>query len=124
MMEITHTYLDLFISLCSEHEWDTIHEMSIERCNGCEMKLPSQSEHSCLMDSAEMKLIMNFELAYMKLNIREICRSMLRDHDCDGMEIKSLWKIMKTFCCTDLWKIELYSQLERKCKSIDGFDNE
>lgn len=94
MMEITHTYLDLFISLCSEHVWDTIHEMSIERCNGCEMKLPSQSEHSCLMDSAEMKLIMNFELAYMKLNIREICRSMLRDHDYDGMEIKSLWKML------------------------------
>lgn len=118
-MEVQHRYLDLLISLCIERLWDTIYEMVKERCNGCETGHPSQSEHSCLMDSMHMKLIMNFELVYMKLNIREIFRSMLRNHNCDRIEIQSLWKIMKTYCYTDFWKSKLYISMEKTAMSSE-----
>lgn len=115
-MEVQYKYYDLLISLCIENLWNAIYTIAKERCSGCETKHPSKLKHSCFMDSKEMKLIMNFQLVYMNLNIQEIFRSMLRDHRCDRTEIKSLWKIMKTYCYTDLWKSKLYSTMEKSAR--------
>lgn len=99
-----------------------IYEISRERCNGCEIDHLSQSEHSCLMDSSYMKLVMNFELAFMNLNIR-VFHSMLRDHDCDRAEIITLSEIMKTHCLTDFW-YKLYSGMKKDTTSYDYWNNE
>lgn len=117
MMEVEHKYYDLFISLCVSAIWDTIYCISKERCNGCEIEHPSQKEHSCLMDSTHMKLIMGFELAYMKLNIRDIFYIMLRDHDCDRAGIQHLSEIMKTYSLTDFWRSKIYSEMEKDVTS-------
>lgn len=113
-MEVTYRYYELLVSICAETIWNKIHELSEERCSGCETEHPSQWEHSCLMDSKQMKLIMLFDLAYMKLNIREVLNNMLKNHDCGWSEIVSLWEYMKTYRFTDIWKSELYSQLEKE----------
>lgn len=101
MMDVEHKYYNLFIALCIDIVWKKIYEISRERCNCCEIDNLSQSEHSCLMDSSYMKLVMNFELAFMNLYIREVFHIMLRDHDCDRAEIITLSEIMKTHCLTD-----------------------
>lgn len=66
-----------------------------------------------------MKRILNFELALMKLNIRDVFYIMQRDHDCDCPEILSLSEIMKTYCLTDFCKSRLYSEMERDATSCD-----
>lgn len=119
MMDVEHKYYNLFISLCIDIVWKKIYEISRERCNGCEIDHLSQSEHSCLMDSSYMKLVMNFELAFMNLYIREVFHIMLRDHDCDRAEIITLSEIMKTHCLTDFWRNKLYSGMKKDTTSYD-----
>lgn len=53
-MEVEHEYYDLFFSLCVNAIWDDIYSISKERCNGCEIDHPSQTEHPCLMDSTHI----------------------------------------------------------------------
>lgn len=118
-MDVEHKYYNLFISLCIDIVWKKIYEISRERCNGCEIDHLSQSEHSCLMDSSYMKLVMNFELAFMNVNIREVFHIMLRDHDCDRAEIITLSEIMKTHCLTDFWRNKLYSGMKKDTTSYD-----
>lgn len=118
-MEVEHEYYDLFFSLCVNAIWDDIYSISKERCNGCEIDYPSQTEHPCLMDSTHIKLITSFELAYMKLNIQDIFHTMLRDHDCDRAEIQDLADIMKMYCLTDIWRDKLYSEMERDAISCN-----
>jgi hypothetical protein len=117
-------YHKQFMSLCDERIWNLIHELSKERCSGCETDQSSQLEHSCLLDTTQMKLIMLFELAYMKLDIREIFRSMVRDHGCDRTDIIILWKIMQSYCFTDFWKSEIFSRMENEAKSCDSRKHE
>lgn len=62
---------------------------------------------------------MNFELAFMNLNIREVFHSVLRDHDCDRAEIITLSEIMKTHCLTDFWRNKLYSGMKKDTTSYD-----
>jgi hypothetical protein len=118
-MEVEHKYYDLFISLCVSTLWDAIYSISKERCNGCEIDHPSQVEHSCLMDSPHMKVIMSFELAFMRLNIRDILHIMLREHGCDCAGIQHLYDIMKTYYLTDLWRSKIYSEMERDATSYN-----
>lgn len=80
-MEVEHEYYDLFFSLCVNAIWDDIYSISKERCNGCEIDHPSQTEHPCLMDSTHIKLITSFELAYMKLNIQDIFHTVFQVPD-------------------------------------------
>lgn len=58
-----------------------------ERCNGCEIDHPSQTEHSCLMDFKYIKLILYFELAFTKLDPEKIYIDLPEKYKCDQQEL-------------------------------------
>ena len=116
-MEIKHRYFELLVSLCTENLWNDVYRISVNNCSGCEIAHPSQTEHSCLMDSSYMKLIVNFEIAFMSVNVRESLQHMLKEYECEREGVKSLWSIMKGYSLTDFWKNELFSRMEQQAKS-------
>jgi hypothetical protein len=112
-------YLKVFNDRCSEEIWKIVSELSIERCNGCEIGHPSQNEHSCLMDSLYIKLIYYFELAFIKLDIEKIYCSLLEEYTCDQDAIITFWDTMKVTVNTDIWKHSLFTRLEKEAKQYD-----
>lgn len=89
-MDIQHKYFKLLVNLCIDNLWDRIIKISSDNCTGCEIDHPSQVEHSCLMDSLQMKLIVNFEIAYMWLDIRKILKHMVYNYECERGEVKNI----------------------------------
>lgn len=115
-MDIQHKYFKLLVNLCIDNLWDRIIKISSDNCTGCEIDHPSQVEHSCLMDSLHMKLTVNFEIAYMWLDIRKILKHMIYNYECERGEVKTLWNVMKTYSSTDYWKNGLFLKMEQQAK--------
>lgn len=115
-MDIQYKYFKLLVNLCIDNLWDRIIKISSDNCTGCEIDHPSQVEHSCLMDSLQMKLIVNFEIAYMWLDIRKILKHMVYNYECERGEVKTLWNVMKTYSSTDYWKNGLFLKMKQQAK--------
>lgn len=112
-------YLKLFNERCIEQIWKTISELSIERCNGCEIGHPSQTEHSCLMDSLYIKLMYYFELAFIKLDTEKIYCDLIEEFMCEQDAVTTFWDHTKAFVTTDIWKHSLFVNLENEAKQYD-----
>lgn len=74
------------------------------------------------MDLLYMKLVMNFEFVFMNLNIW-VFYIMLRDYDCDWVEIIILFEIMKIYCFIDFW-YKLYLGMKKDIILYDYWNNE
>ena len=119
MMDEEKNYMKLFNERCIKQIWKTISELSIERCNGCEIGHPSQTEHSCLMDSLYIKLVYYFELAFIKLDREKIHFKILEEYICERNAITTFWNGMNAYVNTDIWKHSLFICLENEAKQYD-----
>lgn len=115
-MDKENRYFKLFNQLCIEQLWQNVSELSSEKCNGCEIDHPSQTEHSCLMDSKYIKLILYFELAFTKLDPEKIYSDLLEKYKCDQQELIIFWNNMNVYASTDIWKQFLFTNLENDVK--------
>lgn len=113
-MDGGNKHLKLYNELCIEQLWQNICELSVERCYECEVDHPSQTEHSCLMDSNYTKVIFYFELAFIKLDPEKIYSELLNKNMCEQEDLSTFWNDMKVYVCTDAWKQDLFRNLENQ----------
>ena len=104
-------YFKLFKELCAEKMWTDISSIARERCIGCDLERPSQSEHSCLNDSLYLQLVMFYDVAFIRLSYESIFSLLKEQYNCKQELVASLMNELEVFLTTDIWKKELFKKM-------------